>query len=322
MKPLVSVIVPIYNVEKYLKNCVDSILNQKYDNLEVILVDDGSPDRCGVICDEVAIRDRRVKVIHKKNGGLSSARNAGMAIATADYWCFVDSDDWISYDMIDSMMRCFTDDIDLVCCGKVLSGFKEEKVLNIDTSICINSENAIEKAIFDKDVGIAAWGKIYRSRLFENTRFPEGEIHEDAAIMLQIFDKARKVFVLNRALYYYRYNSEGISKGAYSTKFDVVLKHNLKNEEFILNKYPMLKNKARAMLADGCYGMMLKILKTPKGFETYNRQFTDNKKFFIERIREFCTTCCENPKDYIWMLVILFCNRRTIRLLRISGVVQ
>ena len=105
MNPLISVIVPIYNVEKYLARCVDSIVNQTYKNLEIILVDDGSPDRCPQMCDDYAEKDSRIKVVHKKNGGLSDARNAGMAVATGEYISFIDSDDWIETSMFELLLN-------------------------------------------------------------------------------------------------------------------------------------------------------------------------------------------------------------------------
>lgn len=105
MNPLISVIVPIYNVEKYLARCVDSIVNQTYKNLEIILVDDGSPDRCPQMCDDYAEKDSRIKVVHKKNGGLSDARNAGMAVATGEYISFIDSDDWIDLETYDLVLE-------------------------------------------------------------------------------------------------------------------------------------------------------------------------------------------------------------------------
>lgn len=118
MNPLISVIVPIYNVEKYLVRCVDSIVNQTYKNLEIILVDDGSPDRCPQMCDDYAEKDSRIKVVHKKNGGLSDARNAGMAVATGEYISFIDSDDWIETSMFELLLNnIFQYDCEISCGG-------------------------------------------------------------------------------------------------------------------------------------------------------------------------------------------------------------
>ena len=119
MKSLVSVIVPIYKVEKYLNKCVDSIINQSYKNLEIILVDDGSPDKCGEICDKYAEKDSRVKVIHKENGGLSDARNAGIDIAKGDYLLFVDSDDWITSNICEVLIKNANDNLsDIIACNQ------------------------------------------------------------------------------------------------------------------------------------------------------------------------------------------------------------
>ena len=323
MQDLVSVIIPVYKVQEYLETCVDSVLKQTYKNLDIILVDDGSPDRCGEMCNTYALIDTRVRVIHKDNGGLSSARNAGMKIAKANYWCFIDSDDWISENMIETMMNIFEKkNVDIVCCGRILQDSDQAITLSVKENVFLDSQEAIKKSFADREVGIAAWGKIYRKTLFDGIDFPEGEIHEDVAIMPRIFDKARGVYVLSEPLYFYRYNSEGISKGVYNNKFDVVLRHVLENEKFILSKYPQIKLETQAMVASSCYGMMIKVLKTPNGYEQFNQQFIQYRKYYIKNISAFKRLCCRGIKDYIWMLVMIGCNSMTIRLFRKIGVAK
>ena len=197
MNELISVIVPVYNVEPYLRKCVDSILNQTYRKLEVILVDDGSPDNCGAICDEYAAKDARVRVIHKSNGGLSDARNAGLDIMTGDYVAFLDSDDWVEADMYRTLltqMKHFDADMSL-------SGVADE--LEKDGSVTVTKVSDYGNTPFAESntdtmrrflrTSWAAWDKLYKADLFSGIRYPVGEINEDEAIALQLLSRCRRL---------------------------------------------------------------------------------------------------------------------------------
>ena len=160
---LISIIVPIYNVEDYLKRCIDSILGQTYKNLEVILVDDGSPDKCGKICEEYKLIDSRIKVIHKKNGGLSSARNNGLDIATGDFIGFVDSDDYIERNMYESLIEALNNNnADIATCGIIREDTNTQHKINIRTP---NTEkvyldiDAIREILLSREIGISVWSK-------------------------------------------------------------------------------------------------------------------------------------------------------------------
>ena len=163
--PLVSVIVPVYKVESYLHRCVDCILAQTYANLEIILVDDGSPDNCGKICDEYAQKDKCIKVIHKKNGGLSDARNAGLDIAMGEYITFVDSDDWIHFQYVEILLNNLTKaDVDISTCSFVRTPEKmlmDSKVSESSYHI-YSSEKAIEQTLYQNRLDNSAWGKLYK----------------------------------------------------------------------------------------------------------------------------------------------------------------
>lgn len=212
-KAKLSVIVPIYKVEPFLKKCVESILSQDYDNLEVILVDDGSPDDCPKICDEYATMDCRVKVIHKSNGGLCSARNAGLDVANGDYVTFVDSDDYIEPYAYSSMMSYMADNqLDII--GGGYRYFRPWKTVNkmleapMDGSFKIlRSEAALDELYFGSQmflpITIMVWNKIYRKSLFNNLRFPEGYIFEDTLITPMLLNQAKKIGVLNKLVYTY-----------------------------------------------------------------------------------------------------------------------
>lgn len=204
-KEKVSVIIPVYNVENYIHRCLNSVISQTYDNLEIILVDDGSTDDSGRICDEYKEKDGRVVVIHKENGGQATARNLALDIATGDYIAFVDSDDYIEEDMFYSMMNEFIyNDVDIVVCG-----YKE-----VDERRVIREEKAKDSGTFD-GVAVArdilqdkfprsyGWNKIFKRKLFNTIRFPANRIYEDLAILYRLFNEAGKVRIIAPSFYNY-----------------------------------------------------------------------------------------------------------------------
>lgn len=219
---LVSIIVPIYKVEKYLKQCLDSIINQTYKNLEIILVDDGSPDNCGNICDEYAKNDIRIKVIHKENGGLSSARNAGLDIATGEYISFIDSDDYVAKDFIEKLYDlCEENDADIAECDFLK--FEKNVSLGNEIDICIQAFNSIEmqKRLYSPEYvrTVVVWNKLYKRYLYESLRFPFGKINEDEFTTYKAFYNChKKIVATNEKLYYYRYNSQSIMGSKFNKK--------------------------------------------------------------------------------------------------------
>lgn len=221
-KTLISVVVPIYKVEKYLPQCVDSILNQTYLNLEVILVDDGSPDNCGKICDEYAAKDSRVRVIHKKNGGLSDARNAGIDVAQGDYLAFVDSDDWLEPDTYEAMLAAMErHNAKLVCAGRFDN---EEKTGECRVGLCPEREEFLEavplvRKIFHWDnMDSASWDKLYARELFREIRYPVGKAMEDLPTTYRLVLLAGGGVLLPKPVYHYRCRAGSITMAALSEK--------------------------------------------------------------------------------------------------------
>lgn len=219
---LISVIVPVYKVEKYLKRCVDSILTQTYTDLEVILVDDGSPDKCGELCDIYASEDSRVHVIHKSNGGLSDARNAGIKIAKGEYLTFVDSDDCIHKSMFEWLYKTLKEN----GCDIAIGGFQkfsEEKEIVNEFSIpkpeVLNNLEALNCLYGKHSVAfITAWGKLYHKSLFNEVRYPKGKIHEDEFVIHRLLYAAKRVAFINLPLYFYFQNESGIMNSGFSEK--------------------------------------------------------------------------------------------------------
>lgn len=214
MGKLISVIVPIYRSEEYLDKCISSIVGQTYQNLEIILVDDGSPDKCPDMCDRWAEEDCRIKAIHKVNGGPSSARNAGIESASGDYLSFVDSDDWIALDLFERVMKIFDEnDPDIVTfdCNRINEkGEIYASTENIEASL-ISSEKAIHE-LLKGNINNYAVNKVYKKHVFEGIRFPEGRVWEDMAIAYKLLLNCTSVYCYPAKLYFYYTRSDSISK--------------------------------------------------------------------------------------------------------------
>ena len=215
---MISVIVPVFNVEKYICECIDSILAQTYSSFELILVDDGSEDRCGTICDEYKERDSRIRVFHKENGGLSSARNIGIDEAKGEFICFVDSDDSIRKDYLEILYNCITEtNAEIAICD-----IDAPKLTKVDRNTeNVNTMNADEarKWLYDMRsreyvLMVVAWNKLYRKSLFDGIRYPEGRIHEDEFIIEPILKRCSMIYFIPDKLYIYRNNENGITSAA------------------------------------------------------------------------------------------------------------
>ena len=237
----ISIIIPIYNVEKYLPACVESILQQTYKNLEVILVDDGSPDRCPVICDELAQKDDRIQVIHQKNKGLSGARNTGIDNAQGDYLIFVDSDDIVEQTLVEELYTYAEKwNCAIVACGRNYIFEDGQIVCKIahDESKVYGFEEAMQEMNSFRLFDMSAWAKIYRKELFEDIQFPEGKLSEDYYIMYKLFDKAQTIGYVAKPLYNYLQRQSSISRNKkINHDFADAAK---KQMEFLDDKYPQM----------------------------------------------------------------------------------
>lgn len=247
---MISIIVPIYNVERYIERCVNSILSQSFSNIEIILVDDGSPDNSGKICDSYASKDSRIVVIHKKNGGLSSARNAGIDIAKGEYLMFVDSDDYVEPDFCEKAYHLVTNN-NVLCASFGYYEHWNDRTDKFHTSKAklIPAKDAIKSLIIKDDVIYNfAWNKIYHNSLFNCIRYPDGRYYEDQGTTYKLFDAAKKIYVDPSMLYHYNRRQESITQavGIGQTKDPIILNDifDLWVERliFVENKYPDLKN--------------------------------------------------------------------------------
>ena len=242
--PKLSIIVPVYKVEQYIHKCIDSILNQTFTDFELILVDDGSPDNCGKICDEYAQKDERVRVIHKENGGVSSARNLGIDEAQGEYIGFVDSDDFIDANMYQEMLDFLeVNDLDIVCTDTyIVHGDRKKFKPRYPKNMVFENGTAINENL-NGNLDNAVWNKIYKKEILAGIRFPSNRRYEDVATIYKWIFNARKVGYLSKPHYYYRkldssfigtsFNSKSRYEHflAYLERYEFAKKHDFKVTE-------------------------------------------------------------------------------------------
>lgn len=253
-QPLISVIVPVYKVEPYLDRCVESIVNQTYRNLEIILVDDGSPDNCPQMCDAWAERDDRIKVIHKENGGLSDARNVGMAIASGELMGFVDSDDWITCDFFSILSKnLLKNDADISACDVFFShGESPSDSLSKLWSVSVHTpEEAINDILHGKGFRAVAWNKLYRREILSDGQYPVGKHHEDEYLTYKLLAKANRLTYINKPMYCYYQRSDSIMRSSSIKRLDALDAH-YERLAFLKENYPTLYLKDKFSYCTAC----------------------------------------------------------------------
>lgn len=219
---LISIVVPVYNVEAYAEQCIESILNQSYKNLQIILVDDGSTDRSGEICDFYRQRDSRIEVIHKKNGGLSDARNTGIKFVKAKYVTFADSDDILHEDYVDFLYKQLIEfDADIAICRyKRFTNIEETKEVEKKVkTVVFNSVEALKNLLYTPEIiPQSAYAKMYRTKLFEDIEYPVGKINEDIGTTYKLFYKAQRIAYNPSQYYFYLQRMDGIVRSNFSER--------------------------------------------------------------------------------------------------------
>ena len=271
-KEMVSIIIPIYNVEEYLEECLNSAISQSYENLEIILVDDGSTDRSGIICDLFKQKDERIKIIHKQNGGQSDARNVGIQMATGKYLYFLDSDDLLARDAIYTMVNI----AEKTRCDVVMSAaqvFKKKKPKDtscIGIECVVDVEEAMRRMFLHRGVGHEPWGKLYHRKIWNVFRFPIGKIYEDYAVLYKVMASCNKVAIIETPLYFYRIRQGSTMNVALKEKELQIFDISNSVTHFIRENLPGLKEYAE-------YLQLVTYLKTMKrildgGFNQYERE--------------------------------------------------
>lgn len=241
--PMIDVVMPVYNVAPYLVQSIESVLNQTYKHFRLIIVDDGSTDGSGEICDKYKTNPH-VMVVHRENGGLSAARNTGIEHSNAEYIAFIDSDDWIESTYLDTMRYYIQQEVcDIVCvqsCMEFEGLSISNAIKNISDFYAWYSEEAIKNLFCRHLMTVSAWGKLYRRTLFDDLRYPEGHIHEDYPLILPLLLNANRIVTVNKALYHYRQQMGSISRSEYTKKNFDLFRYIVQMKD-VCNIYPNLK---------------------------------------------------------------------------------
>lgn len=286
MSDLISVIIPIYKVEKYIVRCVESIVNQTYTNLEIILVDDGSPDNCPQICDDYAEKDNRIKVVHKENGGLSDARNAGMKVATGDYISFIDSDDYVSLEMYQDMINAaINNKADIVECNVNYDYNGRIEKYNDDKYAVYNDNYSVMEAyIKHYHIKTVVWNKLYERKLLNDIEFEFGKYNEDEFFTYKVLAKVSSYVHLDKYYYYYFQRSDSIMGSSFSLKQLDSVEGCMKRAEFIRQNYGDLYFYVLKNLTFQCIGNYQKLIcdgindvNAKKILKKYRKQLCWNK---------------------------------------------
>ena len=271
----VSVIVPVYKVENYLRKCVDSLLNQTLTDIEIILVDDDSPDNCGKICDEFAAKDHRVKVIHKQNEGLSMARNVGIMAATSSYIGFVDSDDYVADDMYEVLYKNLVENsADISVCGlyDCYSGKKIPQFAGKEFLI-LDNKNALKTALEGVKFSVNAVNKLFKKELFSEVKFPKGKLSEDAFTIPKVLSMATKVVFDSAPKYFYVHRGESITTSSFKPQDFNVVEAYQENFNLVKNDFSELTKQAEFRLLWSYTYVFDKMLLSEnfENFEEYKR---------------------------------------------------
>ncbi|VYT31187.1 putative glycosyltransferase EpsJ [uncultured Blautia sp.] len=260
----VSVIVPVYKVERYLERCVYSLIKQTYTDIEIILVDDGSPDQSGKICEELAKQDSRIHVIHQKNKGLSAARNAGLSVSSGKYISFVDSDDVVSIYFLEVLVNLMESyKVDLVACDRI--DIYDEQIpvdeKKIYSSTSFSSRKAMEYLIKNQVIYQTVWDKLYRREVIQNLLFEEGKQHEDEFFTWKVIQRCNQVVHVFAPLYYYFHRKGSIMETFSKQRIDA-FQARYERHLFVLDKYPELIIESKCSIELPCIFMMQKIMRS------------------------------------------------------------
>lgn len=320
-KNLISIIVPIYGVEQYLKRCVDSLVNQTYRNLEIILVDDGSPDKCGEICDEYAKKDERIVVIHKPNGGLADARNSGIKSATGEYLMFIDSDDWIELDTCEIIINeaiLHKAEIVVFEFNLVYDNGKKVKRHSGIVSTTPTKEECIRSLIYkipESGIFNNVCNKLFARRLFADIRFPCGKVAEDHGVIYKLIHNAETVCVVDRCFYNYYKRDGSISFNEFYPKiindrFDFAVER----LNFLEKFYPQLvKYQIARMLGDAYISLAIlnnndNCSSLKESISNFAKKYSNQEKSYVKFSRRISLHYYCYP--LFWLYVNLFIKKR------------
>ena len=249
--PLISIIVPVYNLETTVGKCLDSILKQKYQNLEIILIDDGSTDKSGEICDKYARSDKRIIAIHQKNSGIAEVRNLGLRKASGDYVSFIDGDDYVKTNYIQSLYDAILNDgSDIAISGHTIVYPNKQYSKVSDRRLVLSAEEAVRAVLYDQYLDLSPWGKLYSKEILRGVKYPSGMLFEDSAVTPLVLAKAKRISVIPETNYYYvKQGTSSITNTSFNPKKLDLITATKQMTEAISSKFPDLKQAcARRMM--------------------------------------------------------------------------
>lgn len=288
MEDLISIIVAVYNAKWYLEKCVNSLINQTYRNLEIILVDDVSTDNSGEICDDFQKKDERIKVIHKENGGHADARNAGIKASKGNYIFFVDNDDYIDSDLIECLYkRAKQCNAEIVACGYIKETYYSNKIEYAKENYIADSEEMIRRMLQYDDVSLALWDKLYKRELFEDIELPKDIVYDEVSSLYRLFDRAKIIAHIDKAGYHYVQRAGSILHKKFNKEKLCIIDLSEKILEFVTKKYPKIICEAESFL----------IINLNKAIiECYKNKFKKEYKQFKNKSKEYISRTLKNPK--------------------------
>lgn len=310
--PIISIIVPVYNVEDYLEKCIVSILRQSFSDFELILVDDGSTDMSGILCDRFAEKDGRIVVIHKKNGGLSSARNAGIDIARGEYLGFVDSDDFIDIDMYQYLYtNLIRENADISMCG-IYDCYNGKYYVEKDHyCVQVNVEDAIKITFSDKLIKVTAVNKLYKRSLFSVLRYPINRLMEDVFLILELLLKCERIVIGSEQKYYYIHRENSITSNQFDNRTFDFIRAFKKNYDIIKNNFPNLESIGRYRLCCAYFWVLDRMLLV-------NHSFIEQEKEIISFLKNninFILKCKLFPTSRKIAILTLFISKQGYKML-------
>lgn len=303
--PLITVVLPIYNVAKWLDTCIQSIVKQTYRNLQIILVDDGSTDESPTICERWAAKDNRINVVHQQNAGLSAARNTGLRLRKGEYVCFVDSDDYVEHDYVQRMLdTALAEQADMVVCNVRKEDENgdtpaEEADPGFETKT-LTSRQYMIYAMQSSWKHIVAWNKLYRSEIWDDLTYPVGKIHEDEFVFAQLVVRCRRVACINDVLYHYVQHDGSITNEKYSIR-------NLDKIEALCQRFLFLDEKGfNECLLNTFNDIITNFMRAENNLrgDTQARQRLQSLSI---RGRKFCLICLQQPSSFLQKIKFLFC---------------
>ena len=285
----ISVVVPVYNVEKYLERCIESIIKQTYQNLDIILVDDGSTDSSGKICDFYATKDSRINVIHQMNGGLSDARNKGISVSRGELIAFIDSDDYVAIDYIEYLHELLVQyNADISICA-----YKESNSINYDFNEIkknvidvFNTEQAFKNYCYQKGITQSAWGRLFKKSLFNNIFFPVGKLYEDEGFFYKILSSSRTVVKGNQIKYLYFIRNEGIIRSDFTPRKMDYIFHSEELVSCVRKNYPILYSGAISKLLSSARHIWVQIPRKKSFSNEYNYIYHLIKTYRLQVIKD------------------------------------